>query len=161
MVDFVDIPLRENGQDIQHTWFNLLREAGIAITSGTQTWNKYTATYAQLANASLSNHIELFSLLAKKIIHAVVIKHNTAFSGGAISAYQISVGIGSNLYKYGGPFDVFQAVGSGVKQTNNAFDLEDFTSATSIRILAEAVGANLDQATQGSVDVYVLTSVLP
>jgi hypothetical protein len=123
-------------------------------------WKKYTVSYAALSAAALTNDIELFSLPAKHTIHGVVIKHNTPFTGGAISAYTLSVGVVSNLAKFSTAFDVFQAAASNVMQDSANLDTEDIASSTSIRLAAISVGANLDQATAGSVDIYVQLSDL-
>lgn len=126
------------------------------------TWHKYTVNYntSGFNPAALTANIELFSLPAKGIIQGVVIKHSTAFAGTGITGYTISVGITGNLNKYASDFDVFQATGAGVGQTTNVMDFESTTSATSIKINATATGANLDQSTAGSVDVWVLWGVL-
>jgi hypothetical protein len=145
--------------------------AGSLSTSGTGTWTKYTKTYSDLSAAAATNDIELFSLAAKTVIHAVVIKSTTQFSGGTISSYGVSVGIAGDLDKYseveGGT--ATHEVGGAVSDTNfglgskagGYFGMENFGSATSIRLRAVSVGGNLDTATQGVVDVYVLTSTLP
>lgn len=124
-------------------------------------WTKYTVSHTALQAAALTNDIQLFSLPTNGVIQGVVISHSTAFSGGAIATYTISVGITGNLTKYAGAFDVFQATGAGVGQTTNVMDFEDKTTTTSIRIAAVSTGANLNQSTTGSVDVWVLTSTLP
>lgn len=121
-------------------------------------WTKYTKTYAQLAAASTANDIELFSLAAGEVVHAVKIKHSAAFTGGGASAYTLSVGIAGNLTKYASAFNVFQAPGNTVLQLTNVVGTENHGAATSIRLAAVSTGANLDLITAGSVDVWVLTS---
>lgn len=160
-MNFVDIPIRQNGQNATADWWNDLRTAGIAITAGNETITKYTFDYSDLAAASLTNDIELFELGIKYLVKGVIVKHTTAFSGGAIATYNVNVGISGNLNKYAGPFDVFQAVGDTVFSVNSILSVEDFGSTTSIRLQAVSTGANLDQATQGEVDVYVIATFLP
>ena len=116
-------------------------------------WTKYTKTHLDFQTAALTNNIELFSLPAYGVIQGVIISHSTAFVGTGITAYTISIGIASILAKYASAFDVFQATGNSVKQASDALDLENKAMATSIRIAATSVGANLDQSTAGSVDV--------
>ena len=123
-------------------------------------WTKYTVGHAALQAAALTNDIELFSLLAKEMIHAVVVKHATAFAGASVSAYEVSVGIAGELDKYSGAFDVLQATGNTVKQITNVVDYENHAAATSIRVAATAIGANLDQSSAGSVEIWVLKSLL-
>lgn len=135
--------------------------AGAAGINGALIWTKYTVGFAALSAAAVTNDIELFSLAAKTMIHSVVIKQSTAFSGGLIATYTISVGISGNLVKYGVAFNTFQAAGATVFGMNNLPGIESFTGATSIRIAAVSTIGNLSAATSGSVDVWALTSLLP
>lgn len=131
----------------------------IGIDLSVPRWRKFTFDYTDLAAAATANDIELYSLPAGGIIHAVKIKHSTAFSGGTLSAYTVSVGIAGNLTKYASAFDVFQAVGNTTFQLSNSFGSENHGAATSIRIEATSVGDDLDNATAGEVDVWLLVSV--
>lgn len=126
----------------------------------TPTWIKVTKTYSDLSAASTTNDVELFSLPAAGIVHMVRIKHSTAFAGGSISAYTVSVGITGNLAKYASAFDVFQAVADTTLQLSDGPFTEDAGSATSVRLAATSTSDNLDQATAGSVDVHALVSAL-
>lgn len=121
-------------------------------------WTKYTVVYSDLAAAALTNSITLFTLPAGGVIHGVKIKHSTAFSGGSISAYTVSVGIVGNTTKYAGTFDVFQATGASTYDLTQNFAGESHTATTAIKVEAVSVGANLDQAVAGSVDIWVLFS---
>lgn len=126
------------------------------------TVRKYTVTHTSLQAAALTNDIELFSLAAREYVESICIKHSTAFSGGSISAYTISVGLTGNLDYYQSAFDVFQATGNTVfAKTLHGLDPQNFGSATSIRIAATSVGANLSASTAGSVTVYVKVGKLP
>lgn len=122
-------------------------------------WRQYTVAESAFTAAAASEDIELFSLPAGGIIQAVKIKHSTAFSGGTLSAFTVSVGITGTLDKYASAFDVFQAVADTTMQLSNSFGTEDHGSATSIRINAAATGDTVNNATAGSVDVWVLWSV--
>lgn len=124
----------------------------------TPVWVKVTKTFGNLSAAALTNDIEVLSLAAKGVIHAVKIKHSAAFTGGAIAAYTVSVGIVGNLTKYAPAFDVFQAPGSTVMQISNLIGTENQGAATSIRLAATSTGANLNAATSGSVDIWILVS---
>lgn len=116
-----------------------------------------TKDYSDFAAAALTNDIEIYSLPAGYEIAGAFIKHSTAFSGDAITAYTISIGILGTLNKYQAAFDVFQAVGATVfditKLTSGT--VENWLEAISIRAAATATGANLDQATAGEVDIYL------
>jgi hypothetical protein len=124
-------------------------------------WFKFTKTFGDFSTAGLTNDIEVLSLPVRGVITKVVLKHTTAFSGGAIASYTVSVGITGNFIKYAAAFDVFQATGNTVFGFNNLQNMENFGAAVSIRAQATATGANLDQAAAGSVDIYVHYSVLP
>jgi len=154
---FSSIPVRTNGQQVFASWFNALRTAGI----GSGGWEKFTVTHTQLQAAALTNDIELFSLAAQEIVTGVVIKHSIAFAGTGITDYDLSVGITGDLDKYALSFDVDQAVTDSTFETNSLVDMESFASATSVKISATSVGANLDQSTAGSVDIWINRSLLP
>lgn len=130
----------------------------------TSYWTKYTVLYSALATAGVTNNIELFSLPAKTVVEKVIIKTSIAFLGGLIATYTLSVGIAGTLAKYIAAFDVNQAVGAtvfGFSAATVASTPENFSSATSVKVAAISTVGNLDAATQGSVDIYVLTSLLP
>lgn len=135
--------------------------AGTVVYDTTTTWAKYTKTYAQLAVAAMTTDVELLSLPARGVIHAVVIKHSAAFTGGALADYTVSVGVAGNLTKYASAFNVFQAPGDTVFQVSNSLFSENYGAATSVRLAAVSTTDDLDEATAGSVDVWVLTSKLP
>lgn len=124
-------------------------------------WVKATKAFSDLAVAALNNDIEIYSLPAGGVIHATKIKHGAAFSGGAISAYTASVGISGNLTKYSGAGtqDVFQAPGDTVQRLDGVLGTESQGAVTSIRLAVVSVGDNLDQATTGSVTVWLLVSI--
>lgn len=134
--------------------------AGQLQFQNVSSYEKYTVSHTALQAAALTNDIELFSAPAFQIIERIVLKHNTAFAGTGITAYTLSVGISGDLEKYTSAFDVFQAVADGVKNVALLGDVESFAGATSIRLAATSVGANLDQSTAGSVDVYVKKGLL-
>lgn len=123
-------------------------------------WTKYTVGFAALAAAALSNDIELFQLPAGGIIHAVKIKHGTSFSGGGITSYTLSVGNTVNFTKYSGTaHNIFQATGDTVYKLAGVLDGESHAALASIRLRAVSIGANLNAATQGTVEIWVLASL--
>lgn len=135
-------------------------EGRTVVVGGTDVpaWTKYTVTYAQLAAAALTNNVTLLTLPVGGIIHAVKIKHSVAFTGGAISAYSVSLGIAGNTAKYASAFDIFQAVAADTFQLSQVLASESHTATTAILLSAISVGANLSAATAGSVDIWVLKS---
>jgi hypothetical protein len=139
--------------------FQVLKRLNV---TSTLTWTKYTKTYANFSAAATTNDIELFSLPAGGVIHAVKIKHSTAFAGTSITAYTISVGITGTLAKYATAYNVFQAVAPATFQIGAVPSIgigsENHTTAVSIRAAATSTGANLSAATAGVVEIWVLTS---
>ena len=133
--------------------------AAASVPNSVPRWRKYTKGFGDLAKNATSNDIELVELPAAAVIHAVKIKHSAAFTGGIISAYTLSVGIAGVLAKYAPAFDVFQAPGNAVQQLTEIAGTENHAAVTSLRLAAVCVGADLDAATAGAVDVWVLWSL--
>lgn len=133
------------------------------VLTATATWQKFTKTSADLAFPNVTNNITLFTLNPKQIISQIVMKHSVSFTGGTISNYTVSVGITGSLTKYLAAFGVFGAVtdASNVMSIPTTVTaMESYSGSTAIKIAATSTGGNLDTATQGSVDVWVLLSTL-
>jgi hypothetical protein len=126
---------------------------------GEPVWTKYTVSFSALSAASAANSIDLFSLPARGIVHAVCIKHSASFTGGGLTNYTLAVGPTEG--KYASAFNVFQAPGTSTALLTLGCWNEDFVSATQIKLWARASGGLLNAATAGSVDVWVYTSELP
>lgn len=133
--------------------------SGYGITDSTLTWTKITKTFSNFSTAATTNTIELFVLPAKGVIHAIQINPSTTFSGGLIATYSISVGITGTLLKYAPAVTVF--TGAVLPAISVIAGVESLTATTSIKVTAVSTVANLSAATQGSVDIWVLTSTLP
>jgi len=123
-------------------------------------WRKITKTYADFASAANTNTVTLFTLPAMGIIHQVVIKHGAAFTGGALTGYTVAVGTADKNSKYASPFDVFQSVDNAALQSAVGGFMENSGSGLLITATATSAGAQLNAASQGSVDIWVLCSVL-
>lgn len=130
----------------------------LAAAGNAPTWIKVTKVFGDLAAAALTNDIQLLSLAAGGFIHAAKIKHSAAFTGGAIATYTLSIGIVGNLTKYAPAFNVFQAPGNTVLQASGLAGSENHAAAVSIRLAAVSTVANLNAATAGSVDIWLLVS---
>lgn len=142
---------------------NALNVLSNKITAGDRLpyWRKYTKLFSDFATAATSNNIDLFTLPAGGVIQAIKLKHSAAFTGGAISAYTLSVGIAASLAKYLAATSVFaapSATGYVLADTAGVAG-ESHVASTPIKIAATSTGANLSVATAGSVDVWVLWSV--
>lgn len=132
----------------------------VTIPAISPVWTKYTVGFAALAAAALTNDVELFQLAAGGVIHAVKIKHSQSFSGGGITSYTLSVGNTVDFNKYSGTaHNVFQATGDTVYKLSSMLDGESHVAPASIRLRAVSVGANLNAATQGTVEIWVLASL--
>jgi len=136
------------------------QNAGLAVLGNIATWTKYTRTYTQLAAAALTNDIQLVSLPARSVLLGVVVKHSVQFTG-AFGDYAVSVGIVGDLDKYASAFSVAQVVSNTALMSAGGLFIENAGAATSVRLAATSTVANLNTATTGSVDVWLLTSVLP
>lgn len=124
-------------------------------------WTAYTVAYTDLAAAAATNSITLAALPAKTVLHAACIKHDTSFTGGALSNYTLSVGLVGTVDKYASPFNVFQATGASVGQLSGALFCENFTAPTNVLVTGTAVGALLNAATAGSATIWLCTTTLP
>lgn len=151
----------------------------ITLGDGTLYFRKVTKTFADFSSAGASFDIELFQLPAAGLLHAIKLRHTAAFTGGAISAYTLSIGITGTLNKYmeaqnvfaappttgGGrivwaPFFNYLAASTLASLFAGAFGHENQLGATSIRLAAVSTGANLNVATAGSVDAWALYAIL-
>lgn len=120
-------------------------------------WVRFTKTHTNFQTAATTNDIELFSLPAGAILHAILIKHSVAFAGTGITSYTISVGITGALTKYASAFNVFQAVADTTLQLSSTLGIENWGVGTSIRAQATA-NVNLSNSTAGTVEIYALVS---
>lgn len=127
--------------------------------SGSSSWTKYTKAYTDFSAASTSNSITLTSVSSGTVIQGIKIKHSTAFTGGSISAYTVSVGTTGANSLYASAFNVFQAPGNGTFQLSNNFRGEDHANPWDVKATATSTGANLNAATQGSIEIWILSSV--
>ena len=128
-------------------------------------WRKYTVSYTQLAVASTTTTVTLFTRPASGIIQAVVVR-GTGFSGGKGSPTTVtcSVGDSGSAFRYASAHEVgpplasvdtsymeqldWTANGAGVGLDGTSDIIATFTGDT-----------NLNTLTVGSVDIYVLWGV--
>jgi hypothetical protein len=137
-------------------------EAAAAALVTFPQWAKVTIGYAALAAAALTNDVLLgISIPTRGVLEGLVIKHTTAFAGGAVSAVKIDIGVAGELDRFLSDFDVFQAVNDAASEFVGQASLGSFSAPLALRIRATAVGANLDQISQGSIDVWYKFATLP
>lgn len=123
-------------------------------------WIKVTKSYTDFSTAGLTNDISIYTLPVKGYIHDIKIVPTTAFSGGLIASYTISVGISGALTKYAIATDVFTGNTTLTTVHTPLVGLQDTSSTTDIRAQAISVTGLLNAATAGSVDIYLLISTL-
>lgn len=131
------------------------------IRDGAPFWQKYTVSYSSFSalGAVATGAVTLVSLTAGEVVNAVMVKHTTALSGGAISAAIARVGkTGTDDY-YTDDFNVFQAVASTAAQKTGALNCE--FSSTTLILTVSLTGANLSALAAGSIDVYVQKNTIP
>ena len=159
---FSSLPTRNNGDRILRSWFNTIATAGTAVEAQASIWSApYNLVFGDFSAAALTKEVTLFSLAAKQIPEAFIIKHSTAFSGASISALSMEIGITGENDRFLAAFDVFQTAGGTVFAAQaSTLDIQSFTGATNIIIKATSVGANLSALSAGVLDVWVKRSTL-
>jgi len=122
-------------------------------------WVKVTRTFEDFATAALTNTIDIMTPLDNTTIHAVIAMPSTAFNGGSIASYTLTAGYASSpsLFLIGS--SIFTIPGS--PEVSNFSPLYVLQSSGNITLTATSVGDNLDQATQGVLDVWLLLGQLP
>lgn len=130
--------------------------------SGSPAWIKITKTYSDLAAAATTNTIALHTLAIKGVIHEVVVHATQAFSGGSLVAYTLTlIADGNNLFSSYSVMSASDTTFTHQKSDNPYCTIFDFGATSAIQLRADSGGANLNAATQGSVDIYLLLSTLP
>lgn len=139
---------------------SLASNIDLTVISDTPKWYKVGAavSYTTFQTAATGKNNTLFSLPAGSIIHAVKLKHSTAFAGALISAMTLSVGISGTVDKYASAFDVLQAVSGTAFELSQSMGTESHTADTDITITAASTGANLSALSAGAVDVWAFIS---
>lgn len=122
---------------------------------------KITVLATDFTAAATVEDIEIFTLPIRAQIINSIIKHTTAFSGGTLSAANLSVGFTGVLDAIIGDFDVFQAVGDTLFSAGTNAGGLNFGATQSIRCEGEATGDNWDNVSTGAADIYLTYMVLP
>lgn len=129
-----------------------------AVNETAQSMIKVTLSYTDFQTASTTKTVTARTLPSNRTLFALIVKHSTAFAGGAISAITIDVGITTDTDKFIAAFDIFQAVSDSAQES--ALLLYYPAAATNITVKATATGANLSALTAGSLDVYFQESIV-
>lgn len=126
------------------------------------TWRKFTILETALTGASTTEDEALFTASQLEKILGVCIKHSAAFTGGGLTTFTVSVGLAGDVEFYSDPQNIFQVPGDTVKLDTNTFGSQTMASGGHA-IIAHFIstGDNVVAATAGSVDIWMLTSVMP
>jgi hypothetical protein len=127
------------------------------LPSPQPTWKRFTKTFADFAASANQGNSSLFDLPPGGVVHAAVLRATEGFKGGSLTDYKISVGVVNTPAKYAPQLSVFDPA----NEIAAVVGVESFAAPTTIIAQANSVGAQLSAATQGSVDIWVLWSVLP
>lgn len=126
------------------------------------TWEKISFVHTQFQAAALQNDIQAFSLLAKQVIHGLILVPTIQFAGAGITDYKISVGLAADFERYMLKFDVDTVVaGTNLRNAGPLLEARDVGAAVSVRVAAFSTGANLNASTAGAFDLYVWRATLP
>lgn len=123
-------------------------------------WFKVVVSALDFTAAAASESIDLFQLPAGGIVEAVKAKHSAAFAGGTITAYTVEVGSATQTPKYMSPFDVFSAPSATNHRVATSGDEESHSAPTPIKVTAKATGGNVNDATVGTVEIWVKASTV-
>lgn len=127
-------------------------------------WQKITVTSAQLTTAGLTQTVNLISTSARTKVCGVSIKNSTVFLGGLVASLTVSVGdaAGTAIAYAPAYAGIFSAVSNTAFQDTIPSTVASVTTAAStITALFTSTVGNLSTLTQGSVDIWVCTAVLP
>lgn len=131
------------------------------VPSNVAQWEKVSFTHLDFQAAALQNDIEAFSLLARQVPHGFVLVPTIQAAGTGITNYFVSIGLVGALEKWVLKFDSVVVPGNTVFAPGGPYlDPQNLGAAVSVRISAEAVGANLDQSTAGAWDLHFLRSTM-
>ena len=121
---------------------------------------KYTvAETAFNATGAVTATTTLFNLGARGKITGLTIKHSDNFAGGGATLANVSVGKSGNNAGYATAFDIFQTEGNTAFQDDGGHFSLDFAAHDVTATFTSNV--NLSGWTQGSVDIWACTVILP
>jgi hypothetical protein len=111
---------------------------------------KITIDHTQFQTAGLTKTNTLYSLPAGAILIGCRLKPSPAWLGGAISAYNLSIGYAGNNQDMMTEYDVMNLViGDMEYAESQCFQSFDYNNAVSVTVTARSVTANLSASTQG------------
>lgn len=132
----------------------------ILNSNSTKLVARFYVDHDDLDASDVTNSVNLYVIPPKTIIRSVKINHFTAFTGGAVSAYTVAVGVLGSLEKYASRFDVYQAVSGSTFQLSYGCDTISHSEWSQLLLSAWSVGADLDQVTQGDLVITLDLDIL-
>ena len=122
-------------------------------------WYSYPVISGDFTAAETSEKITITTLNPGTIIHECFIYHIVSFTGGAISAYNLSVGLTATPDKYHADYNVYQAASSTtISPFGSGPWVEDMMNPIDLTVEAECVGDILSNAETGTAVIYLLIS---
>jgi len=146
----------------------LVDEQTVGVTGGkvyakswVPRWRKFSFTYSNFTAAGLSEAITAVALEAGAVIHQTVLDVTQAWVIPGMSTLDLELGIAAAAGKYSGSTHRDgELVGTGIYAPAATDGLESMSASTNITLKATSDAGNLNAATAGAVDVYVLYSNL-
>ena len=133
---------------------------GITTQSNTIKRKKLVFTHNDLAYEASTQTYDLgFTLPAKGILRSITAQPTELFYGTFIDGYTIMIGTLSEPNKYLFEQDVFDGAPLPDAVLTGG-TIESMTEDTVFKITATAIGGNLEQASQGSVSIWISYEVL-
>lgn len=124
-------------------------------------WVVKVVPYSKFDAGATTDTFTLYTTHGFESIQCVIMRRDVDFSGGAISAYTISVGKSGSVTKYQSATNVFTGATTG--DTNSTVTTGPGAEADGTAIIATATSttANVSAATAGQVTFWILVSSLP
>jgi hypothetical protein len=108
--------------------------------------------YANFQTGATVNTVAARTLPSNRQLFSLIIKHSQSFTGAALAAVNLDVGVSGDPTRFISNFDVMQAVASTAQDSQLVMYFP--ATATDIQVRARSNGANLSALTQGSVTLY-------
>lgn len=132
-----------------------------AYPGPTPTWFKFPISHVDLQAAALTNSITIYTMPAAGLIHGVKLKHSVLFTGPAVTNYFLSVGFTGGTANLLIEYDVMNtAIGDQNFAISHTFDSRDHAAPVNVLLTGRSGGANLNQSTGGTAELWLCVSTL-
>lgn len=130
-----------------------------STAQSTQQMTQVSLSYTQFKTNATVNTVTARTLASNRTLFALIVKHSQQFTGAAVSALSLDVGIAGDPTKFINGFNPLQPVSASAQ--DSALVLYYPALDTPIQVRMTAVGANLTALTQGSVDLFFEETIVP